>query len=174
MTSGRRHHDGFGVGQLVKDLEADGPLPGNDEVVVIRVDEGHAGLLLQLDGAVVGVVVGALDQLDPRAEALGALHLHDRRAVRHTDDAGDAHARGGQRHALGVVARRTGDDAARAFLLGELADLVIRAAQLETAGQLQVFGFQVEPFAQALRRDEVGAAGDVPQHKGCVVDFIQC
>src|SRR5699024_5983732 len=88
------------VGQLVQDLQADGPLPGNDQLVVVRVDEGHARLGLEADRVVVGVVVGAGHQADLRAQVLGVFHLHDGGAVRHADDAPDAHPGGGQGHAL--------------------------------------------------------------------------
>ena len=135
-----RHDDRVHIGQLVEDLKANGPLPCNNKLVIVGVDEGHAGLLLQLHSAVVGIVVGALDQLDLCAEALGALYLHNRGAVRHTDHAFNTHAGGGQRHALCVVAGRAGDDALGTLLPAELADLVVSAAHLEAARDLQVLG----------------------------------
>ena len=134
------HDDCVHIGQLVEDLKTDGPLPCNDKLVIVGVDKGHAGLLLQFHGAVMGIVVGALDQLDLRAKALGALYLHNRGTVRHTDHALDAHAGGGKRHALRVVAGRAGDDALGALGLAELADLVVSAAHLKAARDLQVLG----------------------------------
>ena len=140
------------------------------------MDEGHARLFLQLHGLIVGVVVGAGYEADLRTEVLCVLHLHDGRAVRHTDDALDAAAGSGQRHALCVVARRAGDDALVALLLGELADLIISAAHLEAAGHLQVLGLEVElaVFGEPGCLDEVGLAGYVLEDKGGVVDLIQC
>ena len=140
------------------------------------MNEGHAGLLLQLHGAVMRVVVGALDQLDLGTETLCALYLHNRGTVRHTDNAFDAHAGRGQCHALRMVARRAGNDALRALLRGQLADFVVCAADLEAACNLQIFGFQVQigAGAQACGGDQVGLAGDLLQDELSMVDFIQC
>ena len=140
------------------------------------MDEGHARLFLQLYGLVVGVVVGTGYEADLRTEVLGVLHLHDGRAVRHADDALDAAAGSGQRHALCVVARRAGDDAFISFFLGELADLIVSAAHLEAAGHLQVLGLEVElaVFGEPGCLDEVCLACYILENKGGVVDLIQC
>ena len=98
-TAADRHDDGVHIGQLVQDLQPDGPLPRDDQFVVIRVDEGHAGLLLQFHRPVMGVVIGAPDQFHLGPQPLGALHFHQGRAVGHADHAADAHAGGRQRHA---------------------------------------------------------------------------
>ena len=174
-AAAHRHDDGIDVGQLVQNFQTDGALPRDDLLIVVGVDEGHAGLLLQLHGLVVGVVVGAGYEADLCAEAFGVLHFHDGGTVRHTDDALDAPAGGGQRHALRVVAGRTGDDAFLALLLGELADLIISAAHLEAAGGLQVLGLQVElaVLGQLGRFDEVGLACNVLQHEGGMVYFVE-
>ena len=175
-AASHRHDDGVHIGQLVENFEADGPLTGNDLLVVVGVDEGHARFFLQLHGLVVGVVVGSGYEADLRTEVLGVLHLHDGRAVRHADDALDTAAGSGQRHALCVVARRAGDDALVALLLGELADLIISAAHLEAAGHLQVLGLEVEleVLGEPGCLDEVSLAGYVLEDKGGVVDLIQC
>ena len=171
-----RHDDRVHIGQLVEDFETNRSLPCDDQLVIIRMNEGHAGLLLQLHGAVMRVVVGALDQLDLGTEALCALYLHNRGTVRHTDNAFDAHTGRGQCHALRMVARRAGNDALRALLRGQLADFVVRAADLEAACNLQVFGFQVQigAGAQACGGDQVGLAGNLLQDELGMVDFIQC
>mgnify|MGYP007012762318 CR=1 FL=1 len=51
------HDDGIQVGQLVKDLQTDGALTCNDLFVIVGVDEGHAGLGLQLHGLVLYVLI---------------------------------------------------------------------------------------------------------------------
>ena len=175
-AASHRHDDGVHIGQLVENFEADGALTGNDLLVVVGVDEGHARFFLQFHGLVVGIVVGTGHEADLRTEVLGVLNLHDGRAVRHTDDALDAAAGSGQRHALCVVARRAGDDALVALLLGELADFIISAAHLEAAGHLQVLGLEVElaVLGEPGCLDEVGLAGYVLEDKGGVVDLIQC
>ena len=169
------HDDRIHIGQLVQDLQADGALARDDQLVIVGVDEGHAGLLLELDGAVVGVVVGTLDQLYLRAQALGAFHFHNRGTVGHADHTFNAHAGGGQRHALGMVAGRAGDHALGAFFLAQLADFIVGTADLEAAGHLQVFGLQVEICAGAKpgRGDQVGLAGDFFQYEFGVVDLVQ-
>ena len=174
-AAAHRHDDRIHVGQLVQDFQTDGALTRDDLLVVVGVDEGHAGLGLQLDGLVVGVVVGAGHEADLRAQALGVLHLHDGRTVRHTDDAFDAPAGRGQRHALGVVACRAGDDAFFALLFGELADLIIGTAHLEAAGGLQVLGLQIElaVLGELGGLDEVGLAGNILEHESGMVNFIQ-
>ena len=139
------------------------------------MDEGHAGLFLQLHGLVVGIIVGAGHQADLCTQVLGIFHLHDGGTVRHADDALDATAGGGQRHTLRMIAGRAGNDALGAFFGRKLADLIVSTAHLEAAGGLQVLGFQVElaVLGQLGGLDEVGLAGNVLEHKGSVVDFIQ-
>jgi hypothetical protein len=80
-------------------------------------------------------------------ERAGDLDL--RRAVRDDDRGRDAEAGGGAGDALGVVAARVGDDAARAHLGGEAGQEVAGAAQLERAGPLQVLGLGVDGRASA-------------------------
>ena len=169
------HNDGIQIRQLVKDLQTNGALTCNDLFVIVGVDEGHAGLGLQLHGLVVGIIIGAGHQTDLRAQALGIFHLHNGGTVRHTDDAPDAPAGGGQSHALCVVAGRAGDHALFALLPGELADLIIGSPHLEAAGHLQVLGLEVEVavLGELGRFNQVGLAGNVLEHKGGVVDLIQ-
>ena len=174
-AAAHRHHHSVHIRQLVKDLQADGTLPGDDLLVIVGVDKGHVVLLLQLHGLVVGFVVGAGHKADLRAQIFGVLHLHQGRAVRHTDNAADAAPGSRQRHALRMVARRAGNDALGALLLGKLADLIISAPHLKAAGGLQVLGLKVQlaVLGQLGGFDEVGLSRHVLQHKGGVVDLIQ-
>ena len=170
------HHNSFHIGQLIQNFQANGTLTGNDQLIIIGVDEGHACFFLQFHSAVMGVIVSALDQLHLGAQAFGAFHLHQRRAVRHADNALDAHAGGGQCHALCMVARRAGDHAFGALLCGQLADFVISATHLKAAGHLQVLGFQVQVTraVQPRCRNQIRAACNVTQNKRGMVDLIQC
>ena len=174
-AAAHRHHHSVHIRQLVEDLQANGSLPGDDLLVIVRVDKGHVVLLLQLHGLVVGFVVGAGHKADLRAQIFGVFHLHQGCAVRHTDDAADAAPGSRQRHALRMVARRAGNDALGALLLGKLADLIISAPHLKAAGGLQVLSLEVQlaVLGQLGGFDEVGLAGNVLQHKGGVVDLIQ-
>ena len=175
-AAAHRHNHGVQIGQLIQDFQTDGALACNHQFIVVGMDEGHPGFGLELDGLVVGVVVGARHQTDFGAQILGIFHLHDGGAVRHADNAFDPPAGGSQGHTLGVVARRTGDDAPAPLFFRELADLVVGAPHLETAGHLEVFGLEVEAAVpgQQRRLDQVGAACDLFQDKGGVIDFIQC
>ena len=139
------------------------------------MDKGHVVLLLQLHSLIVGFVVGAGHKADLRAQIFGVLHLHQGCAVRHTDDAADAAPGSRQRHTLRMVARRAGNNALGAFLLGKLADFIVSAPHLKAAGSLQVLGLKVQlaVLGQLGGFDEVGLAGNVLQHKGGVVDLIQ-
>ena len=121
------------------------------------MDEGHARLLLELDGLVMGIVVGALHEADLCAETLRALDLHDRRTIRHTDDALDPHLRRCERDTLRVVTGAAGHDTVTALLLAQLTDLIVGTAYLEAAGYLQVLGFQMDLRVrhEPRRRDEV-------------------
>ena len=69
-------------------------------------------------------------------------------------------------------------DAAVKLLLGELRDLVVRAAQLVGAGALHVLG--LEPHAVAGRRREVRALNefrlerDLFDFLGCLLESLKC
>ena len=105
--------------------------------------EGVALLLGQPGCFCRRIVIVAGHQHHFAAVAAGGFDLEDRRAFRHADDGVDAESCRGQRHTLGVVAGGTGDDALRRFLRRQIADLVEGAPDLEGAGLLQVFGFDV-------------------------------
>ena len=139
----------FYIRQLVQNFQTDAALAGNNKLVVIWMNKGHACFFLQLYGAVMCFVVGTGNKLHLRAQALGVFYLHNRCAVRHADDAFDAHAGGCQGYALGVVAGAAGDNAFAGFFRGELADFVVGTAYLKAAGYLQVFCFQIQVVAFA-------------------------
>ena len=152
-----RHDHRVHILELVEDLETDRALARDDRFVVVRMDEGHARLLLELDGLVMGIIVGALHEADLCAETLRALNLHDRRTIRHTDDALDPHLRRCERDTLRVVTGAAGYDTVTALLLAQLTDLIVGTAYLEAAGYLQVLGFEIHLRVrhEPRRRDEV-------------------
>ena len=57
-AAAHRHDDRIQIRQLVQNFQADGPLAGDDLIVIKGVDEGGPSLLLELEGGGVGVVVG--------------------------------------------------------------------------------------------------------------------
>ena len=94
------------------------PWPAITVGIVERMHEGRAALGLQTRRHRLGVTVGIAGQhhLDHRAaEAAHRVDLHLRRGHRHHDGGADAQPGRGQRHALGMVAGRCGDHAARAL-----------------------------------------------------------
>ena len=138
--------------------------------------ERGARLLLETHCLVVGIVVGARNEPHLGTEAAGVLDLHDRRAVRHADDALDTHVGGSQGHALGMVSGRAGDDALVERLLRQLRDLVVGTPKLEGAGDLEVLCLEIElvESRHKLRSsDEVGLSGDALEDIGCVVDLVE-
>ena len=52
---------------------------------------------------------------------------------------------GGESHTLRVIAGRTGNHTARFFLVRQGGDLIVGAAQLESAGFLQAICLEIEP-----------------------------
>ena len=171
-----RHDDRVHILELVEDLETDRALTRDDRIIIVRMDEGHARLLLELDGLIMRIVVGAFHEADLRAEPLRALDLHDRRTIRHADDALDAHLRRREGHALCVIAGAAGHDPVTALLLAQLTDLIVGAAHLEAAGHLQVLGLEIHLRVrhEPRRRDEVRLPRHILQNETCMIDFIQC
>jgi hypothetical protein len=115
------------------------------------VDVGAVLLAFDLVGLLRGgVVVDAVED-DLGAVLAGGVDLRDGRVLRHDDGRIDARPCRRERDALCVVAGAGGDDAAVAFGVGQLGDLVRRAANLERAGALEVLQFQVDVGTGPLR-----------------------
>ena len=137
--------------------------------------EGVALLVTDLQRFLVGIVIAAVHQTDLGAVSLGGLHLGDRSAVGQADQRGNTALGGGQCHALGVVAGRTGDDAPGLFLVGQVGDLITRTAQLERTGVLQVLRLE-EQFTlggNTVGAHQLGLADDGLQSDGRLKDFIK-
>ena len=161
------------IGELLKNLEADGPLAGDDIGVIEGVGKGVALFPGQALGFAGGIVIDARYQNDIGAVAARGLHLQDRRALRHADHRTDAELGRRERHALGVVAGRAGDDPVTGLLRREIADLVVGTADFERAGLLQVLGLDEEVFAEAGRGDHGCLLGDVLQRLAGIPDHLQ-
>ena len=164
-------NDGVHVLDLLGQLQSNGALPGNHVGVVKGVDEGIALLVPQFQRPAVGVVVDALHQTDFRAVAAGGLHLGDGGPVGQADDGLDAVALGGQCHTLGVVSGGTGDDAPRLLLLRQLGHFIVGSADFKGAGDLQIFGFQIQlpAGAQLGGVEDIRLTDDAAQ---CVIGLV--
>ena len=115
-----RNDDSFYIWQLVENLQTDGALPGDDILIIERMNEGVAMLIFQFQRLLVGIIVNARYQTDFCTQSLGSFYLGDRSTFRQTDEALDAHGCSSQRYTLCMVARRTGYHTLRLFFIGEL------------------------------------------------------
>ena len=170
-----RHDHDIDVAELLEDLQTDRPLPRDDVLIIEGMDEGIALLLLELARLLVGIVIDARHEADLRAVALGGLDLRDRGAVRQADQRLDAVLGRGERHALGMVTGRARDNALGLLLVAQLRDLVIRAAHLERAGDLEILGLEVNVRVLADLRgmDDVRLPDDALQHIAGMIDLVQ-
>ena len=119
------------AGLLPQDLHADRALPGDHVRVVERMNERELALARDCQRVLVGLFVLVAVQDHFAAEVDYRLDLDARRGLRHDDRRRDAAPAGSERHALRVVAGRGADHAAPGDGLGEVRDLVVRAAHLE-------------------------------------------
>ena len=158
---------------VADDLVADGALPGDDQRVVERVDEGESGFGDQVIAVGLRVRVAVADEDDLGAARLHRLHLDRRRRARHDDDRAQPELLRRAGDALGVVAGAGRDHAAGAFDGVEVGDLVVGAADLEAEDGLEVLALEVHAVAQSCRQpwrelerrlagDVVDAAGEDP------------
>ena len=155
----------------------DRALAGDHELVVEGMDERAPVGLGVGDGRRDRVLDRVAHQADRRAVALGCPHLRERRRLGHVDRRRHAGRAGGERDRLGVVPGRRGDDARSPLRLGQRADLVVGAADLERAGLLAVLELE-EDVARALARERLrplggGAVGDAPQRIGRGPDVVE-
>src|ERR1035437_155800 len=142
--------DGFDVGDLLEQFEADGALAGDDLGVVEGVDEGAAFFNAAAQGLFAGFVVAGAEENDLGAVGAGGGDLGLRSGERHDDLGADGAGSGGEGDTLGVVSGAGRDDAALAFGLAERQQLVERASFLERAGALEVFKLEVQGQAGEL------------------------
>ena len=129
------------LGQVLDDLEATRALAGDHPVVVVRRDNRQTSLdgdRLYPEAALFG---GQSDDDDLGASA--ATRSLDRRGViGHDHDCRGAEQPGRPGDALGVVARRVGDDATSALLGAERRDRDKGASKLERPDRLERLGLE--------------------------------
>jgi hypothetical protein len=137
-----QHHVGRkpARGKVLDDLAAGGPLPSDDQRIIVRRHQHGAATLRNVARDSLAVFPLAVVEYDLGAERGGALALGPRRIARHDDHGRHVEQLGGGGDALGVVARREGNDAAGAALGRNRGDLVVRAAELERPSALQGLG----------------------------------
>ncbi len=143
--------DGFKVGNLVEQFQADGALAADDLGIVKGMDEGSALFDAAAQGFIAGFVVAGAEQNHFGSVAARGGHFDLRRGQGHDDLRLDA-ARGSvESDTLGVVPGTGGNHPALALGFAQREQLVQRAALLERAGSLQVFKLQVQRQSGQLR-----------------------
>ena len=128
------------VGRLLGDLEADRALTGDDARIVEGRDPDGSGLRRMGERLGDAVVDHLVPEPDLGAVGPRRLHLGERGGQRHEDRRSPAEQGRGERDALRMVARRGRDHVDD--VVGQRADQVIRATELEGAGALVVLGLQ--------------------------------
>ena len=113
-------------------------------------DPDGSRCLGKLLGGLEGFVntLAAKDDLRPIGH--GRLELRKRNTHRSEDGGLDALLSRRKRHPLRVVSGTSGYHPSSFFLIGELGDAVIGAANFIRAGSLQIFTLQVDGLAQHL------------------------
>ena len=142
--------EGIEVRLIGQHFERDGALAGDDVEVIERVDEDQAFLLAELEGVVLGLVEHQPFEDDPGAVVAGVFDLVEGGRLGHHDRRRDAEAAGMVGDALGMVTGRGGNHAAALFVVGQLGQLVERAALLEGRRILAVL--ELDPDIRAGNR----------------------
>ncbi len=142
--------DGVDAILLPKDFHPDGALSCDHFRIIIGVDEDELPLLGDHSCVGTGLVVGVPVKDRLRLVALHCIHLDLGGGGRHDDDRGNPEPQRRERHPLGMVARRSRDDAVLPFFEGEACDLVVGPPELEGKDGLEVLPFQKDPVPQAF------------------------
>jgi hypothetical protein len=155
-AAAHRDHQRVQLRLRLQHLDGDRALAGDDQRVVERVHEGQALFLGHLERMFTRLVEGLAMQQHLGAESQRAFDLHGGRVQRHHDHRAHRQPLRMMRHALRVVAGRSGDHALHTgSRQGQ--QLVQRTAFLERRGELQVLELQedlrADDLAQRLALD---------------------
>ena len=161
-----RDEDDRDVRQVLDELEADRPLAGDDPIVVEGRDDLEPALGGELLGHPLALVAGRADDDDLGAIGRHPFALDRRRVGRHHDDRRRTEQARRSSDALGMVARRVGDDAAPELLRRQRRDRGVGAAQLEGPDRLERLGLQEPSQLGRSERHERGAGRDPAQPVG--------
>ena len=136
------HHQRVERRRALQHLQRHRALAGHHFGIVIRMHEDEILFRRDFLRAREGIRQGRAVEHHPCTEPLGVLDLAERRSQRHHDGGWNAEPSRVIGHALGMIARRHGDDAARPFCGGQRQQLVQRATILERGGELQILEFE--------------------------------
>ena len=140
------------IGDGVQHLQRYRSLTGNDQRIVVGMDEGEAVAVGDAMGKGFGVAQRVAMKKDAGAIGLGPLHLREGGLGRHDDGRRYAETGGVISDTLGVIAGGHGDDALCRFSRRKAFQLVERAALLERTGVMQAFQLEVNAAAGLFRK----------------------
>ncbi len=137
------------MGVLLQQLQRQRTLPGNHHRVVERRHPGEALLLRQLNRFGFGFVKVSAVKQHFSAESAHRVDLDIGGSNRHHDQRLKPQTGRRERDALGVVARRRGNHAARFLLVGQPGHHRVGSAQLEAMHRLPVFTLHQDDVVEA-------------------------
>ena len=141
--------DAVEMGILLQQLKRQRALPGNHHRVIERRHPGEALLLRQLDRFGFGFVkVRAVEQ-HFSAKTAHRVDFDIRGGNRHHDQRFQTQTSRRERHALRMVARRRGNDAARFLLIRQPGHHRVGTAQLKAVHRLAVFALHQNDVVEA-------------------------
>ena len=145
-SAANAHDEMIELTRLLKKLKSDGALPGDNLLVVERVDERHAGLLGLLLNHLVDVLLVAVEVVEFGPVAAHSALLELVSVLRDDDLCPDAHELARECDALAVIAGGVGQYTFLALLRREIAEGVEGAAELKAACLLKVFAFDEDIY----------------------------
>ena len=149
-TTAHRQEDMGQTGILLQQLTTYGALTGNHIRIIKGRDQGVAVQFGETTTLGIGLVEVVTEQHHIAAKPTHRIHFDIRCSGRHDDGRLDAKPGTGERHALGMVASRSGDNAMATLLLIEAGNLVVSSAQLEGVDRLQILSLERHMVAQAV------------------------
>ena len=132
-ATANRHQNSIHVLQLVNNLQGSSSLACQYLLVIKRMNVDIALFLLQIHGLGIGIIEAVTVKNHLGTISAGCLNLQDRRSSRHADNRLAPQLLCRKCHALGMIAGRSSDNALLALLIRKLANLIVRATQLEGA-----------------------------------------
>ena len=151
-TAGERHQQRLKVGRVLDDFETEGPLAGDDRLVIEGRDLDHALLAHQAIDLDLSIVLALADDADFGAERPDGADLVVGNQPGQADDRADACRLCGMRYGTAVIAGGGGDDAGAAGRFVERQHGIGGATQLEAAGGLLVFALDGNGLARPPRQ----------------------
>ena len=137
-----RNNNGIESGKLIHEFQTDGPLSGNDSLIVEGVQEGIPLFVAELQRASIGVVIDARNEADLGTVTFGGLDFGNGSAIGQTDDGLDSVFLRSKGDTLCMVSCGCGNQTFSSFFFRKGADLVVCATDFICAGTLHILWFK--------------------------------